>query len=76
MDRDARPLVGWIDHEVPVHLPVTEAFQRPIPQDLTIPMFDEQQIKKDSEKAKYLRDHPPTPDGKAGGLPIKAPKQP
>lgn len=74
---DARPIVGWIDHEVPAHLPATEAFQRPpLPQDLTIPLFDDEQIKKESEQARYLRDHPPTPDGKAGGLPIKGPRHP
>lgn len=77
---EARPIVGWIDHEVPVHLPMPEVELMsglpPEPDSGDFILFDDEQIKKESEQARYLRDHPPTPDGKAGGLPIKGPKHP
>jgi hypothetical protein len=52
---DSRPIVGWIDHEVPPHEPISvdaEPKNRSWGQDQTQAMFDEKEIENESQKAK------------------------
>jgi hypothetical protein len=56
VDSSARPIVGFILHEVPPHDPIAFAEVRHKPskryEDLTAPMFDEDSIRRESEAAK------------------------
>lgn len=60
MDKDARPLVGFIMHEVPPHGPIPEETIRAKTKrshvDSTSPMFDEEAIQRESESAKRKKD--------------------
>lgn len=55
VDRDARPSVGWIDHEIPAHAPIPEGVERykkrVVMEDKTAPMFDEGAIAAESQRA-------------------------
>jgi len=54
-DKDARPIVGWIDHEVPSNEPIPAGVERykkrPVFEDHTSPMFDEGDIAAESQRA-------------------------
>jgi hypothetical protein len=56
MDRDARPLEGYIEHEVPPNTPIPPETVREVrsrsKDDETVPMFNEVEIEKESVKAK------------------------
>jgi hypothetical protein len=56
VDRDARPSVGYIDHEIPPHEPIPEDAVKPktrgFKDTVTMPMFDDEKIKSESERAK------------------------
>ena len=61
IDREARPMVGIINHEVPPHEPIKEGEIRHKPtrryEDTTVPMFNEEAIRRESEAAKHKRDN-------------------
>ena len=57
MDKDAKPIVGWVDHDVPPHepIPAGTSFKREKHEDATGLMFNDEAIK--SESARALTKH-------------------
>jgi hypothetical protein len=59
VDRDAKPIMGFIDHEVPDHKPIPEGVdrykKRVVYEDNTKPMFDDSDILAESQRAKDKR---------------------
>jgi hypothetical protein len=55
MVADSKPIVGWIDHEVPPHDPIPFDAVKPKSRwtnDDSLPMFDDKAIEAESQKAK------------------------
>ena len=64
IDRDARPMLGWIDHDIPEHEAISPSVARPklaMRSDSTASMFNEDQIKQESEVALAKRDYASRP---------------
>lgn len=55
-DSLARPIAGFIQHEIPKHDPIDDYAKAERLDDQTIPMFDEETIRSESERAKQKRD--------------------
>lgn len=52
IDSTARPLVGWVDHEIPNHQPApVKVTREPRPEDKTVLMFNDYEILSESIKA-------------------------